>query len=108
MLVGDQRAFLSCLVMIDHDAVEKWAQVNDVPFTGFSSLARAEQVRALIGREIERASAHLGRPAAIRSFRLIEQKLEPEDPELTPMMKLRRGFVGEKYSSLIEEMYSGA
>lgn len=103
MLIGEQRAFLSCLVMIDHDAVEKWAHANRVAFTSFASLARAEQVRALIGEEIERVSV-----ADIRSFRLIEQRLEPDDPELTPMMKLRRGFVGEKYSAMIEEMYSGA
>jgi len=40
----------------------------------------------------------------IRSFRLIEHRLEPEDPELTPMMKLRRRFVSEKYRALIEAM----
>ncbi len=106
MLFGEQRAFLSCLVMVDHDAVEKWAQSNNVAFTSFATLVRAEKVRALIGREIERTLTRLGRPAGIRSFRLIEQKLEPEDPELTPVMKLRRGVVGTKYSGLIEEMYS--
>ena len=44
----------------------------------------------------------------IRSFRLIEQKLEPEDPELTPTMKLRRAFVHQKYAALIETMYDEA
>ena len=43
----------------------------------------------------------------IKSFRVIDRKLEPEDPELTPMMKLRRRFVSEKYRDLIEGMYSG-
>ncbi len=107
MLFGEGRAFLSCLVMIDHDAVEKWAQSNRVPFTSFATLVRADGVRALIGREIERATARLGRPGMIRSFRLIEHKLEPEDPELTPVMQLRRGYIAEKYHALIEEMYGG-
>ncbi len=105
VLFGEGREFLSCLVMIDHDAVEKWAQSNRVPFTSFATLVRADGVRTLIGREIERALARLGRPGSVRSFRLIEHKLEPEDPELTPVMQLRRGFVGEKYSGLIEDMY---
>lgn len=108
ILFGERRAYLSCLVMIDHEAVEKWAQAHKVGFTSFATLVRAERVRALIGAEIEQAAARHGSPNAIRSFRLIEQKLEPEDPELTPVMKLRRGFVGEKYSDLIEEMYSDA
>ncbi|MEO8716282.1 MAG: long-chain fatty acid--CoA ligase, partial [Acetobacteraceae bacterium] len=107
MLFGDGRAHLSCLVMVDHDAVEKWAQAHKVAFTGFSTLVRADGVRGLIEAEIARACARLPRKVDIRSFRLIEQKLEPEDPELTPVMKLRRGFVGEKYSGLIEEMYTG-
>jgi len=107
LLFGEGREFLSCLVMIDHDAVERWAQSNRVPFTSFATLVRAEAVRALIGREIERALARLGRPGLIRSFRLIEHKLELEDPELTPVMQLRRGVVGEKYNGLIEQMYEG-
>ncbi len=108
LLFGEGRELLSCLVMIDHDAVESWAQANRVPFTGFAALVRADGVRKLIGREIERALGRLGRPGTIGAFRLIEHKLEREDPELTPLMQLRRGIVEEKYGALIDEMYSGA
>jgi long-chain acyl-CoA synthetase len=67
---------------------------------------RAEPVRELIRREIEIASSRLSSAVEIRSFRMIEEKLAPDDPELTPMMKLRKAIVGEKYRGLIEEMYS--
>ena len=103
LIVGNQRDFLGCIVMIDHENVEKWAQGKKIAFTGFSNLTRTDAVRDLIDAEIKRANAKLSDP--IRSFRLIERKLEPEDPELTPMLKLRRGFVSEKYRSLIEAMY---
>jgi long-subunit acyl-CoA synthetase (AMP-forming) len=63
---------------------------------------RSEAVRDLIGAEIARVNGMFAEH--IRSFRLIEQRLEPEDPELTPMMKLRRRFVSEKYRDLIEGM----
>ncbi len=108
VLFGEGRAFMTCLVMIEQDTVEAWAHASKVPFTSFSTLARAEKVRALIGREIDQAASRLGQPGIVGAFRLIERKLEPDDPELTPMMKLRRGFVGETYGELIEEMYSGA
>ena len=106
VVLGDQRAFLACLVMTDPDALEGWAQQNDVAFTTYSSLVRAAPVRDLIHREITQASARLSASVEIRSFRMIEQKLAPEDPELTPMMKLKRATIGEKYRGLIEEMYS--
>jgi len=100
---GEGRAFLSCLMMLDHESIERWAHANGVAFTSFGNLVRSEPVQALLAREIERTNAR--HPIGIRAFRLIEERLGPEDPELTPMMKLRRGFVGEKYRALIEEMY---
>jgi long-chain acyl-CoA synthetase len=93
---------LGALIVIDHENVERWAQNKRIAFAGFSGLVRSDAVRDLIGAEIARVNGMFAEP--IRSFRLIEQKLEPEDPELTPMMKLRRRFVSEKYRDLIEAM----
>ena len=41
VVIGDKRSFLTCLVMIDHDNVVKFAQDRDVPFTNYASLCRA-------------------------------------------------------------------
>jgi long-chain acyl-CoA synthetase len=106
VILGHQRDFIACLVMTEPDVLESWAHQNNVTFTNFSTLVRAEPVRELIRREIATASDRLSRSVEIRSFRMIEEKLAPDDPELTPMMKLRRAIVGEKYRGLIEEMYS--
>ena len=104
VVVGDGRTSLSCLVMIEHDTVEAWAQGNNVAFTGFASLVAAEAVRALIGREV----ARLAGPGAIAAIRLIDRKLEPEDPELTPLMKLKRHVVLGQYGDLIDDIYRAA
>ena len=108
IVIGDRRKFLSCLVMIDHENVEKWAQDNSVPFSNFTSLTRAEKVLALIEGEVDRANQKFARVEQVKAFRLIEQKLEAEDPELTPTMKFKRAFVNKKYSELIETMYVDA
>ncbi len=108
IVIGDRRKFLSCLVMIDHENVEKWAQDNSIPFSSFASLTRADRVVALIGAEVERVNAKFARVEQIKAFRLIEQKLEAEDPELTPTLKLKRAYVNKKYGALIETMYVDA
>ena len=106
VVIGDQRKFLSCLVMIDHETVAQFAQERNVPFTNFASLCRAREVQDLIWAEIERVNRELARVETIKTFRLIEQILTPEDDELTPTMKLKRAFVNTKYKDVIDAMYS--
>src|SRR4030081_3165917 len=87
VVIGDQRKYLSCLVMIDHETVAQFAQGRNVPFSNFASLCRAREVQELIGGEIERVNRQLARVETVKKFRLIEQLLTPEDEELTPTMK---------------------
>lgn len=105
VVVGDRRPYLTCLVMIDQENVVRFAQVNDVPFTNYTSLCRTDAVIDLVGREIEKVNARFARVETIRKYRLIDQLLDPEDEELTPTMKLKRKVVNVKYADLIGSMY---
>jgi long-chain acyl-CoA synthetase len=108
VVIGDKRAYLTCLIMIERETVEKYAQDRDVPFTNYASLCRSKDVQELIWAEIERVNANFARVETIKRFFLIEQQLTPEDEELTPTMKLRRSFVNKKYQPEIDAMYRAA
>jgi long-chain acyl-CoA synthetase len=108
VVIGDRRPYLTVLIMIDQDNVEKYAQDHDVPFSNYASLTRAPEVQALIEREIARVNAKFARVEQIKSFRLIDTQLSAEDEELTPTMKLKRSLVQKKYAPLIEAMYAKA
>jgi long-chain acyl-CoA synthetase len=105
VVIGDKRPYLTCLVMIDHENVEKFAQDHDIPFTNYASLTRAKEVQDLIWSEIERVNANFARVETIKKFYLIDQLLTPEDDELTPTMKLKRAFVNKKYAPQIAALY---
>ncbi len=105
VVIGDKRKYLTCLVMIDQENVEKFAQDRDVPFTNFQSLCRAAEVETLIWEEIEKVNKNFAQVETIKKFRLIEEILTAEDDELTPTMKLKRSFVNQKYAALINTMY---
>ena len=105
VVIGDKRPYLVCLIMIDQENVEKFAQDNDVPFSNYVSLTRSTEVQKLIESEIERVNKQFARVEQVKKFRLIEKKLGAEDEELTPTMKLKRKLVSQKYAELIESMY---
>ena len=105
VVIGDNRKYLSCLIMIDQENVEKFAQDRRVPFSDFASLCRAEPVIELIESIISEVNKSFARVEQIKSFRLIDTLLTAEDDELTATMKLKRSFVEQKYQTLIDEMY---
>ena len=105
VVIGDKKPYLVCLIMIDQENVEKFAQDHDVPFSNYASLTRAPEVQKLIEGEIERVNQQFARVEQVKKFRLIDKKLGAEDEELTPTMKLKRKLVSQKYAELIESMY---
>ena len=106
VVVGDRRPYLTCLIMIDLENVTYFAQENNVPFTNYTSLCHTREVQDLVEGEIEKVNEKFAQVETIKKFKLIDQLLDAEDEELTPTQKLNRKVVNEKYSNLIDEMYS--
>jgi long-chain acyl-CoA synthetase len=105
VVIGDKLPYLTVIVMIDQENVEKYAQDNDVPFSNYASLTKSPEVQALIQAEIDRVNAKFARVEQIKKFFLLDTQLSAEDEELTPTMKLKRKLVQQKYSPQIEAMY---
>lgn len=106
LVIGEGRNYLTCLVIIDQDNVEKLARDRQVSYTDFSSLARSGVVRETVGGEIEAVNRKLARIEQIKDFRVIDRILTAEDEELTPTMKMKRRIAAVKYAALIDGMYS--
>ncbi|WP_323774066.1 long-chain fatty acid--CoA ligase [Alcanivorax sp.] len=105
VVIGDKRKYLTCLIMIDQENVEKYAQDRQVPFSNFASLCRAKEVLDLIDSIVQDVNKQFAQVEQIKYFRLIDVLLTAEDEELTATMKLKRSFVEKKHKHLIDSMY---
>jgi long-chain acyl-CoA synthetase len=105
VVIGDRRAYLCAIIMIDQDNVEKFAQDQAIPFSNYASLTKAPAVQALIQAEVDRVNKKFARVEQIKKFFLLDTQLTAEDEELTPTMKLKRKLVEKKYAPQIESMY---
>ena len=110
--VGDGRDFVSALINIDLSSVGNWAERRNLAYTSYADLAQKPEVYELIRQEVVRVNRSLLedealRGAQIRRFLLLHKELDPDDQEITRTRKVRRGFVAQKYSTLIEALYGG-
>ncbi len=105
VVIGDKRSYLTVIIMIDQENVEKYAQDHDVPFSNYASLTRAPEVQQLIQGVIDEVNKKFARVEQIKKFFLLDTQLTAEDEELTPTMKLKRKLVQAKYAPQIEAMY---
>jgi len=105
VIIGDGRPYLTAIIMIEQETVEKYAQDHHVPFSNYASLTRSAEIQALIQREIDQVNRKFARVEQIKKFFLLDTQLSAEDEELTPTMKLKRSFVQKKYAARIDAMY---
>jgi len=110
VVYGQERPFVGAFVNIDLGAVGNWAERCGLAYTSYTDLAARPQVYDLIQEEIARVNASLADDpqmagAQIRRFLILHKELDPDDGELTRTRKVRRRFVAEKYTTLVEALY---
>ncbi len=105
MLYGDDKKFITALILPDRELIESYAREQDILFSDFEELINHEDIKKLIEDEIERATENFSHHEKVKKFILISDDFTVENGMLTPTWKLRRGKIVEKYKGLINSMY---
>ena len=108
VVFGHNRKYISALIEIDFETVSAWARLNNITYTGFTSLANHAETSKLIGAEIEKTNQDLARVEQVKRFRIIPKELDPEEEgePITPTRKVKRELMYKKFGTLVEAMYS--
>lgn len=105
VVVGDQRPYLTALIVLDEETVSHYAQSHNVPFSSFADLTTRPEIRQLVAAEVARVNQGWSDREQIQDFRILKWALSSDEEELTPTMKVRRRYLCERYATLIDEMY---
>jgi len=105
MVSGDGRKYLTALVSLDQEQVQRFAEQEGIPFDRLDELVVHPRIRQLVGSEIEERNRQLASYETIRRFTILPEPLSLSAGEITPTLKVRRMEVEERYRELIEAMY---
>ena len=110
--LGDKRDKVCVMINIDFDAVGNWAERRNLPYAGYTDLAQKPEVYELIKECVEKVNADLATDSMLAGsqvsrFLILHKELDADDGELTRTNKVRRGFIADRYSVLVDALYSG-
>jgi long-chain acyl-CoA synthetase len=109
LVIGDrERDFVTALVNIDDVVFSRWAEQRNIAFTTFSDLSQRAEVVDQVAAEIRAVNAVLPPDARVARFANLPKELDADEGELTRTRKLKREFVEQRYSAVIEALYGGA
>ena len=110
---GDGRDYVTVMLNIDLVSVGSWAERNNVIYGSYQELAAHPRVYQMLGEHVAEVNKSLSEEgpmagAQIKRFLILHKELDADDGELTRTLKVRRGFIAERYAPLAEGLYNGA
>jgi len=106
-VIGDQRKFVSALIVPAFEALEEYARSQNIAFSSREDLVRNPEIIRFYQKRIDGQQKELAGFEKVKRFTLLAKPFTQESGEMTPTMKIKRKVVIEKYKNLIDAMYSG-
>ena len=106
MVIGEHEKFASALISPNFKYFEDWKTEKKVAWSTNDELITLPEVLSFFSAEVNKLNKRLSPPERINRFRLVKEEWSPATGELSPTLKLRRKFISEKYSSVVEQVYN--
>lgn len=105
VVIADDRKFASALIIPDYAALETYAKENNISYQDHEDLVTNTNILRMMDGRIEMKQANFASYEKIKKYRLLPEPFSMQSGELTNTLKVKRRFVTEKYSHIIDAMY---
>lgn len=105
-VIGDNRPFVSALVVLDAEVAPGWAAQNGIDFTTIEEFAAQPEVVEAIDAMVAEAMAGFNGAERVKKVKILTDEWMPDSALLTPTSKLKRRGVLAQFEDEIESIYS--
>jgi long-chain acyl-CoA synthetase len=106
MIYGDNKLYNVALIVVDAEAVKKWASGQDLSFASDEKMCEHPRVRELLKAEVDKYSTEFKGFEKVKKITLIADDFTTQNDMLTPSLKLKRRVAMQKYGPVIEALYN--
>jgi long-chain acyl-CoA synthetase len=107
MVVGENEKFASAIIVPAFGYITQWLEQKGIKAPGKSEMIKMHEVKDAIRKDVREVNKKMGQVEEIKRYKLVVDEWSPESGEMSPTLKLKRNVLAQKYSHLIEAIYSG-
>jgi long-chain acyl-CoA synthetase len=104
--IGDQRPFVSALVVLDAEYAASWAAGKGIEYSSMDELADNAECQAEINEGLEKAMAGFNNAERVKKVKVLGDEWMPDTDLLTPTSKLKRRAIHDAFNAEIEGLYA--
>ena len=103
--VGDGQKYIGALLVLEPDALRRWAERTGKAGLGYAEMTRLPGVRHWIDHQMTRANSKLERWETVKKYAILDHELTVDSGEVTPNMKVRRANVVKDNQEIVDALF---
>ena len=105
VLIGDNRKFVSALIVPGFSKLKDWAKQHGIEYTSNEEIVKNTMVVTMIEDIVEEYNKLFNQVEMVKKFTLISREFTIDKGEMTPKLSIRRKVILSNFEKEIEAMY---
>lgn len=106
MLIGDNRRFVSALIVPSFAKLKEWAKTHGIQYTTNEEMIKNSMVLTMFESVVSEYNALFNQVEQVKKFALLSREWTIDKGEMTPKLSMKRKVVLANFEKEIEAMYA--